>query len=165
MDINEDIINKSKRLGDVLREKKMKIACAESCTGGLLSSIITEIPGSSDYFERSYITYSNQSKIEMLGVNKETIEKFGAVSFECAKEMVEQLKKITNCEVCVSITGIAGPTGGSVVKPVGLVYTGFFIYNKIIVEKNIFKGNRHNIRISTVDFVIDHIIKLLGVKI
>lgn len=164
MDNYEDIIKKSKILGDILREKNFKIACAESCTGGLLSSIITEVPGSSDYFERAYITYSNQSKIEMLGVNKETIQKHGAVSSECAQEMVAQLKKLTNCHICISVTGIAGPTGGSIEKPVGLVYTGFCINNKIIIEKNIFKGTRQKIRIATVNFIIDYLLKILEEK-
>jgi PncC family amidohydrolase len=161
MVIYEDILVNSKKLGDILREKGWKIACAESCTGGLLSSIITEIPGSSDYFERGYITYSNKSKIEMLGVNKETIEKYGAVSFECAKEMVEKLNILTNCEVCTSITGIAGPTGGSLEKPVGLVYVGFCIEGNFTVEKLMFKGLRQEIRLSTVSFTIDYLIKNL----
>lgn len=163
MNINENILKKSKRLGDILRKQRLKIAFAESCTGGLLSSIITEIPGSSDYFERGYITYSNKSKIEMLGVNKETIEKYGAVSFECAKEMVERLNKITDCQICVSITGIAGPSGGSFEKPVGLVYTGFYINNNVVVEKNIFQGTRQEIRLTTVNFVIDYLLEKLGI--
>ncbi|MCX7769816.1 MAG: CinA family protein [Proteobacteria bacterium] len=158
----ENLLLKSEKLGKILRERNKKIAFAESCTGGLLSSIITEIPGSSDYFERAYITYSNQAKIEMLGVNKDVIEKFGAVSYECAKEMVEKLKKLSLCDICVSITGIAGPTGGTMEKPVGLVYTGFFIDNELFIEKNFFNGLRQEVRYSTIDFVLNFLLKKLS---
>ncbi len=164
MDTYKNILEQAKELGSILRKQKLKIACAESCTGGLLSSIITEIPGSSDYFERGYVTYSNKSKIEMLGVNAKTIEKYGAVSFECAKEMVERLKSITNCQVCVSITGIAGPGGGSLEKPVGLVYTGFYIKKSIFVEKNFFYGTRHDIRLKTANFVINYLLKKFDIE-
>lgn len=155
----ENILKLSEKLGEILRRKNKKLACVESCTGGLFASAITEIPGSSDYFDRGFITYSNDSKIEILGVKKETIDRYGAVSKECAKEMVEGLKNISKCSICVSITGIAGPTGGTIEKPVGLVYTGFVIDNITVVEKNIFSGSRREVRLSTVDFVLKYLIE------
>lgn len=157
----EILIKLSIDLGNILRQKNKKIAFAESCTGGLLSFIITEVSGSSDYFDRGFVTYSNESKIQMLGVKKEIIEKYGAVSFECAKDMVEKLRKKSSCEICVSITGIAGPTGGTEEKPVGLVYTGFYIDNFLKIEKNIFTGTRGEIRMKTAKYVLEYILNSL----
>ncbi len=158
------LISLSTTLGAILKSKNKKIACAESCTGGLLSSLITEVPGSSEYFDRGFVTYSNESKMEILGVAKEVIEHYGAVSYECAKAMVEGLQRITKCHICVAITGIAGPTGGTPDKPVGLVFTGFFIDGNVYIEKHIFNGTRRDIRLSTVEFVFNYLIKTLGTK-
>ena len=131
----------SKKLVQILKRKKIKIAFAESCTGGKLSSSITSINGSSKIFVASLITYSNQAKIKILKVPKKTIKKYGAVSKQCCLSMVNNLSKICRSNISVSITGIAGPKGGSKLKPVGLVYIGIKKNNKVRVEKYLFKNN------------------------
>ena len=134
-----------------LLKKKMLISCAESCTGGLLSSNITSISGSSKVFNLGLVTYSNKSKIKILKIKKKIIDNHGAVSPECCKAMVVNLSKISKADINVSITGIAGPNGGTKSKPVGLVYIGFKKRNKIIITKNIFKSkNRNAIQKATV---------------
>ena len=122
-----------------LNKKKLKISFAESCTGGLLASKITSISGASKVFGLSLVTYSNQAKISVLKVNKSIIQKYGAVSSQCCEAMVKNLAKISKAQINVSITGIAGPNGGSKTKPVGLVYIGVKNKNKILITKNIFK--------------------------
>ena len=136
-----------KTLFKKLIKKKFKISFAESCTGGLLASSITSISGSSKIFNFSLITYSNQSKIKILKVNKNIIKKYGAVSPECCKAMVVNLSKMSMDNINISVTGIAGPNGGTKSKPVGLVYIGVKKGKKIIVNKNLFKlKNRLSIR-------------------
>mgnify|MGYP001477660148 CR=1 FL=1 len=122
-----------------LIKKKLKISFAESCTGGMLANSITSISGASKVFNMGFITYSNQAKIKLLKVNRNIIKKFGAVSPECCKAMVLNLSKISKANINVSITGIAGPNGGTKKKPVGLVYIGVKKRGKIIINKNIFK--------------------------
>ena len=131
-----------KSLVKKLTEKKIKISFAESCTGGMLASTITSVSGASKVFNLGLITYSNQSKIKILKVNKRIIKKFGAVSYECCKAMVVNLSKISKANINVSITGIAGPKGGTKKKPVGLVFIGIKKRNKIIISKNLFKFNK-----------------------
>ena len=131
-----------KSLVKKLTEKKIKISFAESCTGGMLASTITSVSGASKVFNLGLITYSNQSKIKILKVNKRIIKKFGAVSYECCKDMVVNLSKISKANINVSITGIAGPEGGTKKKPVGLVFIGIKKGNKIIISKNLFKFNK-----------------------
>ena len=122
-----------------LNKKKYKISFAESCTGGMLASKITSISGASKIFGLGLITYSNQAKINILKVNKRIIQKYGAVSPQCCEAMVKNLAKISKAQINVSITGIAGPNGGTKTKPVGLVYIGVKNKNKILITKNIFK--------------------------
>ena len=122
-----------------LNRKNLKISFAESCTGGLLASKITSISGASKVFGLSLVTYSNQAKISVLKVNKNIIQKYGAVSSQCCEAMVKNLAKISKAQINVSITGIAGPNGGSKTKPVGLVYIGVKNKKKILITKNIFK--------------------------
>ena len=122
-----------------LNKKKLKISFAESCTGGMLASKITSISGASKVFGLGLITYSNQAKISILKVNKRIIQKYGAVSPQCCEAMVKNLAKISKAHINVSITGIAGPNGGTKTKPVGLVYIGVKNKNKILITKNIFK--------------------------
>ncbi len=122
-----------------LNKKKLKISFAESCTGGMLASKITSISGASKVFGLGLITYSNQTKISILKVNKRIIQKYGAVSPQCCEAMVKNLAKISKAHINVSITGIAGPNGGTKTKPVGLVYIGVKKKNKILITKNIFK--------------------------
>tara|TARA_E500000178_G_scaffold297539_1_gene304307 strand:- start:1182 stop:1640 length:459 start_codon:yes stop_codon:yes gene_type:complete len=134
-----------------LIKKKIKISFAESCTGGMLASSITSISGASKVFNLGLITYSNLAKIKILKINKKIIQKYGAVSQECCKAMVVNLSKISRAHINISITGIAGPKGGTEKKPVGLVYIGLKKGKKIIISKNIFKSkNRKAIQKSTV---------------
>ena len=134
-----------------LTKKKLKIAFAESCTGGKLASELTAISGASKVFSLGLVTYSNQAKINVLKVNKNIIQKYGAVSSECCQAMVYNLEKISKAQINVSITGIARPNGGSKTKPVGLVYIGIKKNNKLFISKNIFKQkNRLSIQNAAV---------------
>ena len=140
-----------KSLVKQLTRKKLKISVAESCTGGLLASSITSISGASKVFNLGLVTYSNQAKIKVLKINKNIIEKYGAVSHECCFAMVKSLSRISKANINVSITGIAGPKGGTKQKPVGLVYIGIKRGNKIQINKCLFKSKkRSTIQKSTV---------------
>ena len=150
-----------KSLIKLLTKKKLKISFAESCTGGLLASSITAISGASKIFNLGLVTYSNQSKIKVLKVNKKIIKKYGAVSHECCFTMVKNLSKISKANINVSITGIAGPKGGTKKKPVGLVYIGIKKGNKIQVNKCLFKSKkRSSIQKATVKKVFDLVLKI-----
>ena len=134
-----------------LIKKKLTISVAESCTGGLLAHNLTKLANSSKYFQMGLTTYSNQAKIKILKVNKNIIKKYGAVSKECCKSMVQNLSKISKSKINISITGIAGPGGGSKDKPIGLVYIGMKKGNKRIIKENKFKSkNRFLIQKATV---------------
>ena len=146
-----------------LIKKKLKISFAESCTGGMLSSKITSINGSSKVFGLGLITYSNQAKIKVLKINKNIINKYGAVSSECCRAMVVNLSKISKANINVSITGIAGPNGGSKQKPVGLVYIGVKKGSKLIIKKNLFKSkNRKSIQKASVNKALKIISNLIS---
>ena len=146
-----------------LIKKKLKISFAESCTGGMLSSKITSINGSSKVFGLGLITYSNQAKIKFLKINKNIINKYGAVSSECCRAMVVNLSKISKANINVSITGIAGPNGGSKQKPVGLVYIGVKKGSKLIIKKNLFKSkNRKSIQKASVNKALKIISNLIS---
>ena len=123
-----------------LSKKKLKISFAESCTGGLLSSVITSVSGSSKVFNLGLVTYSNQSKIKVLKVSKKIIRKYGAASEQVCKAMAKNVSKIGKTNMSVSVTGIAGPNGGTRKKPVGLVYVGIKKDNKISIKKYLFKN-------------------------
>jgi len=137
-------MNLNQKIVSLLKKKKLKLAIAESCTGGMLSSTITSVSGSSKVFTMGLITYSNQSKINLLKVPKRVIQKYGAVSTQCCLSMTNNLSKISKAEVCVSITGIAGPKGGSKLKPVGLVYIGIKDGKKTLINKYNFKNRGRN---------------------
>ena len=138
-----------------LIKKKLTISVAESCTGGLLAHNLTKLANSSEYFEMGLITYSNQAKIKILKISKNIIKKYGAVSDECCKAMVQNLSKISKSKINISITGIAGPGGASKDKPVGLVYIGIKKNEKIIIKENRFKSkNRFSIQKTTVKVVL-----------
>ncbi|CAM3697158.1 CinA family protein [Polynucleobacter arcticus] len=154
-------------LANALIERGWKIALAESCTGGLVCAALTNLAGSSDWFERGYITYSNVSKIECLDVPAETIESFGAVSEEVAAAMADGARRKANVNVAVSISGIAGPTGGSPEKPVGTVCFGWAIQKNmggdvqtITVTKQ-FSGDRQTVREQARDYALSHLLGLL----
>ena len=151
-----------KYLVKTLTKKKFKIAFAESCTGGLLASSITSISGASKIFNIGLITYSNQAKIKFLKVNKNIIKKYGAVSHECCLAMVNNLSKISKANINVSITGIAGPKGGTKEKPVGLVYIGIKKGNKTYISKCLFKDKkRSSIQKMTVKKALDLILRII----
>ena len=132
----------SQKVVKILKKKKLKISFAESCTGGLLSSTITSISGSSKVFTIGLVTYSNQSKINLLKVPKNIIRKHGAVSYETCLTMVKNLSKISKTNISVSITGIAGPKGGTKKKPIGMVFIGIKKGNKTLVKKHLFKNKK-----------------------
>ena len=146
----------------LLTKKRLKISFAESCTGGLLSSLITSISGSSKIFTMGLITYSNQSKVSILKVPKNIIRKHGAVSYEVCLSMVKNLSKITRTNIAVSITGIAGPKGGTKLKPVGLVFIGIKKGNKTLVKKHLFKHKKRvSIQKSSVNKALNLILSFL----
>ena len=145
-----------------LIKKKVTISVAESCTGGLLAHNLTKLANSSKYFQMGLTTYSNQAKIKILKVNKNIIKKYGAVSHECCKAMVLNLSKISKSKVNVSITGIAGPGGGTKNKPVGLVFIGIKKGNNFIIKENKFKKkNRKSIQKKIVEEVIKKLLSLI----
>tara|TARA_B110000459_G_scaffold160164_1_gene175838 strand:- start:14 stop:484 length:471 start_codon:yes stop_codon:yes gene_type:complete len=148
--------NLANKLVKKLIKKKLKVSFAESCTGGLLSSSITSVSGSSKIFDLGLITYSNKTKVNILKVPNKVIKKFGSVSEECCLSMVKNLSKISKANISISITGIAGPNGGTKLKPVGLVYIGIKKGNKIIIKKNLFKiKNRVSIQKITVNTALN----------
>ena len=151
-----------KSLFKILKKKKIKISVAESCTGGLLASKITSINGASKVFNLGLVTYSNQSKISILKVNKNIIRKYGAVSNECCIAMVNNLSKISKAKINVSITGIAGPRGGTKLKPVGLVYIGIKKGFKTQVIRCLFKRKkRSSIQKATVKKALDLVLRVI----
>ena len=155
MDINRKIVS-------LLKRKKFRLAIAESCTGGMLSSAITSVSGSSKIFTIGLVTYSNQAKISILKIPKEIIKKYGAVSVQCCLAMVNNLSKISKAKVCISITGIAGPKGGSKLKPVGLVYIGIKVGKKVAINKCDFKNKgRAFVQKQTVKKSLNLLIKLI----
>ena len=150
-----------KSLIRILTKKKLKISFAESCTGGLLASTFTSISGVSKIFNLGFVTYSNQAKIKILKINRNIIRKYGAVSHECCAAMVKNLSRISKANINVSITGIAGPKGGSKKKPVGLVYIGVKKDNKILINKYLFKSKkRSSIQKATVKKAVDLIFRI-----
>jgi len=155
MNINQKIVL-------LLKKKKFKLTIAESCTGGMLSSAITSVSGSSNVFTMGLVTYSNQAKTNVLKVPKKIIKKNGAVSVQCCLAMVNNLNKISKSKVCVSITGIAGPKGGSKLKPIGLVYIGIRVGEKVVVNKCNFKNKgRLFIQKQTVKKTLNLLLKLI----
>ena len=152
----------AKKIVKLLDKKKLKISFAESCTGGLLSSVITSISGSSKIFIFGLVTYSDKSKVKILKVPKNTIIKYGAVSYETCLSMVKNLEKISKANISVSITGIAGPKGGTKLKPVGLVYIGIKKGSKTLVKKYLFKSKKRLlIQKSTVNKALNLILSFV----
>ena len=155
MDLNQKVLN-------ILKKKKLKISLAESCTGGLLSASITSIKGSSKVFSMGLVTYSNESKITVLKIPKKIIQKYGAVSVQCCLSMLKNLSKISKSKICISITGIAGPKGGTRIKPIGLVYIGIKIGKKIVINKCNFKNKgRLFIQKQSVKKTLNLLLKLI----
>jgi len=152
------IIELSTLLGERLKKKGLKIATAESCTGGGIAQAITEIPGSSAWFDRGFVTYSNLSKVEMLGVKQSTLEQYGAVSEQVAIEMVKGALINSDSDIAVAVTGVAGPGGGSVLKPVGTVFIAYGLNTEQQqCKKYFFIGNRSDIRNSTIISALNYL--------
>ena len=152
----------AKKIITILNKKKLKLSVTESCTGGLLASSITSISGASKVFNLSFVTYSNKAKIEVLKVNNSIIKKYGAVSYECCYAMVKNLSRISKANINVSITGIAGPKGGTKQKPVGLVYIGVKKGDKIQINKCLFKSKkRSSIQRATVKKALNLILRVI----
>ena len=155
-------MNLNRKIVSLLKRKKLKLAIAESCTGGMLSSAITSVSGSSKVLILGLVTYSNEAKTSILKVPKQIIKKNGAVSVQCCLAMVNNLSKISKSKVCISITGIAGPKGGSKQKPVGLVYIGVKIRKKVIVNKcNFINNGRTFIQKQTVKKALNLLASLI----
>ena len=153
---------KIQTLSQLLTDQSLTLSVAESCTGGNLSALLTSVSGSSTYFDRGYITYSNQAKMDMLDVDAEVLGRFGAVSEQTAFEMVNGVIQNSHSDIAVSITGIAGPTGGTVEKPVGMVCFGFYVKDKHFVKTQHFSGDRETVVASSVDFVIQTLVDELS---
>ena len=152
----------NKKIVSILKKKRLKLAIAESCTGGLLSGSITSVSGASKVFLMGLVTYSNQAKTNILKVPKKIIQIHGAVSIQCCLSMVNNLSKISKSKICVSITGIAGPNGGTKQKPVGLVYIGIKNGKKVIIKKCQFKNkSRSYIQKAAVEKTLHLILKQL----
>ena len=134
------------RIAALLEKKNIKVSTAESCTGGLVAAALVNVAGISNWFEEGYVTYSNTAKQKLLGVDKDTLEQFGAVSEQTARQMAIGAAKAAGCQAAVATTGIAGPDGGTDEKPVGLVYIGAMVRDDVVIEKHIFKGDRADVR-------------------
>lgn len=149
------------RIVMLMQQKKLTLAVAESCTGGMLSSKIIDVPGVSEVYKAGFVTYANEAKQKLIGVKEETLKQFGAVSEQTAKEMVAGTLKAAEADVAVAITGIAGPGGGTKEKPVGLVYIACGSAENIVVDRCLFNGTRSEIRQASAD----HALGMLYAKI
>ena len=149
------------RLADLLLKKGLRLATAESCTGGLIAGACTDLSGSSNWFERGLITYSNDAKTELLGVDAALIARRGAVSEQVAQAMAQGALAHSHAQVAVAVTGVAGPTGGSRAKPVGTVWFGFAVPGQLITEKMHFVGDRAAVRAATVHHALKRLTELL----
>lgn len=147
-------------LAACLQQKNWQLATAESCTGGLIAATCTDLAGSSVWFERGFVTYSNASKTELLGVDAALIEQYGAVSEEVARAMVKGAIANSSAQVAVAVTGIAGPSGGTVAKPVGTVWFGWATPAGVISERRRFDGDRAAIRLATVQYALQRLVAL-----
>ncbi len=154
-----------KKLGKLLREKSLTMATAESCTGGLIAHRITNVSGSSDYFEAGFVTYSNRAKTLFLAVPKDVIEKRGAVSNEVARSMAEGARNATGADIGLAVTGIAGPTGGTIEKPVGTVYIGVSCSAGTFVRHFLFTGTRRRIKNQTSEAALSLVLNCLEGRI
>lgn len=155
--MNRTIEQLTRQLAAQLSQNGRKICTAESCTGGLIAKTFTDLAGSSDWFDRGFVTYSNQAKIDMLGVQASTLKKYGAVSKQVAMEMVTGALKFSEAHVSIAVTGIAGPGGGSDNKPVGTVWFGFAVGDHVVTEKKIFAGDRQQIRESSLYYTLNRL--------
>jgi nicotinamide-nucleotide amidase len=157
--IDEDTLIK---IANLLKQNNLKVATAESCSGGLIAHSLTNISGSSDYFERGVVSYSNDSKMDLLDVEKDILEKYGAVSEQVAKAMAEGIRKKSKVDIGISTTGIAGPTGGTTEKPVGVVYIGVSLPDKTIVKKFQFIEDRLQNKEDTCNAALELLLEIIN---
>ncbi len=156
--VKEDLAEK---VGDLLRGANFSLSVAESCTGGLLSNLITNVSGSSDYFDRGFVTYSDNAKIELLGVLNCSLLDFGAVSRVVAEQMAEGARRNSGTDIGISTTGFAGPTGGTTEKPIGLVFIGIATSDGVVSEKFNFSGDRLDVKRQTAEQALDLLFQFL----
>ncbi|MHA2362594.1 MAG: CinA family protein [Candidatus Hodarchaeales archaeon] len=154
--------NLETKLADLLINKKLTISVAESCTGGLVSHRLTNIPGSSKYFLLGVVVYSNLSKMQIINIRKETLSKFGAESEVVAKQLAEGVQSLINSDIGVGITGLAGPTGGTLEKPIGLVYIGVATKKQTFVKEYLFQGSREQNKINFSDTALNLILDIIN---
>ena len=150
------------QLADLLLQKRWYLATAESCTGGLIAAACTDLAGSSAWFERGFVTYSNAAKIELLQVDAGLISRHGAVSEEVARAMAQGALNRSRAQITVSVTGVAGPTGGTAAKPVGTVWFGFATSTGVVTETQLFSGDRAAVRQATVQYALQRLISVAG---
>lgn len=149
------------RLAEILLERGWKLATAESCTGGLIAAACTELSGSSNWFERGFVTYSNEAKVELLGVDPALVARSGAVSEVVARAMAFGAVRHSRAQVSAAVTGVAGPTGGSAEKPVGTVWFGFQVDGQLTSETRRFAGNRGEVRLQAVEHALRRLVELM----
>ncbi|MEO8121721.1 MAG: CinA family protein [Rhodoferax sp.] len=149
-------------VADLLQKKELRLVTAESCTGGMISAACTDLAGSSNWFDRGFVTYSNDAKTELLGVEERLLRRAGAVCEGVARAMVEGALAHSHAQVAVAVTGVAGPTGGSPAKPVGTVWFGFAVPGQVVTEKCHFDGDRAQVRAATVQHALVRLVELLG---
>mgnify|MGYP003650610750 CR=1 FL=1 len=159
--MTHDIEQLAQLLGQKLLAKNWTISCAESCTGGGIGYAITSISGSSTWFNRGFITYSNEAKQQLLGVSAQTLANDGAVSAQTVEEMAQGAAHAANAQVAISVSGIAGPDGGSVEKPVGTVWFGFYIDGQTYKLMQLFKGDRQQVRMKAVEFALSKVLRFM----
>ncbi|KAF7772090.1 nicotinamide-nucleotide amidase [Pseudoalteromonas citrea] len=158
MELQQEIKALAAQLGTILTDKRLTITTAESCTGGGISFALTDTPGSSAYVDRCFVTYSNQAKHDLLGVSNAVLEQYGAVSEQTVREMATGAARNAKADVAIAVSGVAGPGGGSVEKPVGLVWFAFYIAGQLEVKKCIFSGDRAQVRMQVIAFALDIVI-------
>lgn len=161
MTVAADSLQLATELGQLLLRKKYSITTAESCTGGGIAYWLTAVPGSSAYVDRGFITYSNKAKQQLLAVRSATLLQFGAVSEETVREMAQGAAKAANADMAIAVSGIAGPDGGSVYKPVGTVCFGFYLNGNLASSQLVFAGDRAQIRQQAIDYALKQSIELL----
>ena len=147
----------AEKLVQYLTENKMTVTTAESCTGGMISSAIVDVPGASYVLNEAYVTYANEAKMRLLGVKEETLAEFGAVSEQTAREMAEGVRRVAKADCAIAVTGVAGPDGGTEEKPVGTVFAGFSLKNRSWVREYHFEGDREMVRRQTTLAVLEEL--------
>jgi len=151
-------------LSSLLLDTRSMICTAESCTGGLIAKTLTDLAGSSEWFERGFVTYSNASKVDMLGVLAETLQKFGAVSEQVVDEMVKGAIFHSKAQIAIAVSGVAGPGGGSNDKPVGTVCFGFMLWGQCVTETHLYEGDRRQVRESSLRHALERLIQLIKIQ-